>query len=142
MYRALYRKWRPQRFEDVVGQRAIVTALKNQITAGRVGHAYLFTGVRGTGKTTCAKIFAKAVNCLVADGCHLFGKAENSVIFREVDIEDGAEVRDSIIMQGSKIGACASIRYCILDKNVTIRPGTKLLGSIDHPLVVDKGDTV
>ena len=64
MYRALYRKWRPQRFEDVVGQRAIVTALKNQITAGRVGHAYLFTGVRGTGKTTCAKIFAKAVNCL------------------------------------------------------------------------------
>ena len=64
MYRALYRKWRPQRFEDVVGQRAIVTALKSQITAGRVGHAYLFTGVRGTGKTTCAKIFAKAVNCL------------------------------------------------------------------------------
>ena len=64
MYRALYRKWRPHRFEDVVGQRAIVTALKNQITAGRVGHAYLFTGVRGTGKTTCAKIFAKAVNCL------------------------------------------------------------------------------
>ena len=64
MYRALYRKWRPQRFEDVVGQRAIVTALKNQITVNRVGHAYLFTGVRGTGKTTCAKIFAKAVNCL------------------------------------------------------------------------------
>ena len=64
MYRALYRKWRPQRFEDVVGQRAIITALKNQITANRVGHAYLFTGVRGTGKTTCAKIFAKAVNCL------------------------------------------------------------------------------
>ena len=64
MYRVLYRKWRPQRFEDVVGQRAIVTALKNQITANRVGHAYLFTGVRGTGKTTCAKIFAKAVNCL------------------------------------------------------------------------------
>ena len=64
MYRALYRKWRPQRFEDVVGQRAIVAALKNQIAAGRVGHAYLFTGVRGTGKTTCAKIFAKAVNCL------------------------------------------------------------------------------
>ena len=64
MYRALYRKWRPQRFEDVVGQRGIVTALRNQIATGRVGHAYLFTGVRGTGKTTCAKIFAKAVNCL------------------------------------------------------------------------------
>ena len=64
MYRALYRKWRPQRFEDVVAQRGIVTALRNQIASGRVGHAYLFTGVRGTGKTTCAKIFAKAVNCL------------------------------------------------------------------------------
>ena len=64
MYRALYRKWRPQRFEDVVGQRGIVTALRNQVATGRVGHAYLFTGVRGTGKTTCAKIFAKAVNCL------------------------------------------------------------------------------
>ena len=64
MYRALYRKWRPQRFEDVVAQRSIVTALRNQVASGRVGHAYLFTGVRGTGKTTCAKIFAKAVNCL------------------------------------------------------------------------------
>ena len=64
MYRALYRKWRPQRFEDVVAQRGIVTALRNQVATGRVGHAYLFTGVRGTGKTTCAKIFAKAVNCL------------------------------------------------------------------------------
>ena len=49
MYRALYRKWRPQRFEDVVAQRGIVTALRNQIASGRVGHAYLFTGVRGTG---------------------------------------------------------------------------------------------
>ena len=64
MYRALYRKWRPQKFADVVGQEPIVTALKNQIAAGRIGHAYLFTGTRGTGKTTCAKIFAKAVNCL------------------------------------------------------------------------------
>ena len=76
MYRALYRKWRPRRFEDVVGQRAIVTALKNQITAGRVGHAYLFTGVRGTGKTTCAKIFAKAVNCLHPEGGDPCGKCE------------------------------------------------------------------
>ena len=64
MYHALYRKWRPQKFADVVGQEPIVTALQNQIASGRIGHAYLFTGTRGTGKTTCAKIFAKAINCL------------------------------------------------------------------------------
>ncbi len=66
VYRALYRKWRPTRFRDVVGQDAIVAALQNQIEAGRIGHAYLFTGTRGTGKTSCAKIFAKAANCPAA----------------------------------------------------------------------------
>ena len=62
-YTALYRKWRPKDFEDVKGQDHIVTALKNQIKTGRIGHAYLFCGTRGTGKTTIAKILAKAVNC-------------------------------------------------------------------------------
>ncbi len=62
-YMALYRKFRPDEFEDVKGQTAIVKTLKNQIKAGRIGHAYLFCGTRGTGKTTVAKIFAKAVNC-------------------------------------------------------------------------------
>lgn len=62
-YQALYRKWRPRTFEDVKGQEHIVKTLKNQIRLGRVGHAYLFCGTRGTGKTTVAKIFARAVNC-------------------------------------------------------------------------------
>ncbi|WRS26146.1 DNA polymerase III subunit gamma/tau [Oscillospiraceae bacterium MB08-C2-2] len=64
MYQALYRKWRPKSFDDVVGQEHITTTLKNEIAAGKPSHAYLFTGTRGTGKTTCSKIIAKAVNCL------------------------------------------------------------------------------
>ena len=62
-YTALYRKWRPQTFGDVQGQDHIVTTIRNQVAAGRVSHAYLFCGTRGTGKTTVAKILAKAVNC-------------------------------------------------------------------------------
>ena len=63
MYQALYRKWRPRTFDDVVGQSHITETLKRQVTTGRLSHAYLFTGTRGTGKTTCAKILARAVNC-------------------------------------------------------------------------------
>ena len=63
MYQALYRKWRPRTFDDVVGQEHITQTLKQQVSGGRLSHAYLFTGTRGTGKTTCAKILSRAVNC-------------------------------------------------------------------------------
>ena len=63
MYQALYRKWRPQTFDEVVGQQHITETLKNQVRTGRLSHAYLFIGTRGTGKTTCARILARAVNC-------------------------------------------------------------------------------
>ena len=64
MYQALYRKYRPQTFSDVVGQKGVTDTLRTQIETGKLSHAYLFTGTRGTGKTSCAKILAKAVNCL------------------------------------------------------------------------------
>lgn len=63
LYQALYRKWRPRTFDDVAGQEHITETLKGQLAAGRLSHAYLFTGTRGTGKTTCAKLLARAVNC-------------------------------------------------------------------------------
>lgn len=63
MYQALYRKWRPQTFADVIGQQHVTDTLRAQLQSGRLSHAYLFTGTRGTGKTTCAKILARAVNC-------------------------------------------------------------------------------
>ncbi len=66
-YQALYRKYRPQTFDDVSGQQAVTQTLKNQLITGKMSHAYLFTGSRGTGKTSCAKILAKAVNCLHPD---------------------------------------------------------------------------
>ena len=76
MYQVLYRKWRPKTFDDVSGQEHITTTLKNEVQSGRLNHAYLFTGSRGTGKTTCAKILSKAVNCLNPRGGNPCGECE------------------------------------------------------------------
>ena len=76
MYRVLYRKWRPAVFTDVSGQEHITSTLQNEVLSGRLNHAYLFTGSRGTGKTTCAKILAKAVNCLNPQNGNPCGECE------------------------------------------------------------------
>ena len=78
MYRVLYRKWRPAVFTDVSGQEHITSTLQNEVSSGRLNHAYLFTGSRGTGKTTCAKILAKAVNCLNPQNGNPCGECEIS----------------------------------------------------------------
>ncbi len=109
-YMALYRKFRPDEFEDVKGQDAIVATLKNQIKSDRVGHAYLFCGTRGTGKTTVAKIFAKAVNCEHPEEGSPCGKCEtcrtiaagNSMNVIEIDaasnngVDNIREIREEV----------------------------------------------
>lgn len=76
MYKALYRKWRPKTFDDVIGQSQVTDVLKNEVSSGRISHAYLFTGSRGTGKTSCAKILAKAINCQSPENGNPCGKCE------------------------------------------------------------------
>lgn len=93
MYKALYRKWRPLTFDDVVSQPHITTTLTNQLKNGKTAHAYLFTGSRGTGKTTCARIFAKAINCLnMHDGvpcleCEVCKGADGGILSDIIEID-------------------------------------------------------
>jgi DNA polymerase-3 subunit gamma/tau len=93
LYKALYRKWRPLTFDDVISQQHITETLKNQIKSGKTAHAYLFTGSRGTGKTTCARILAKAVNCQnLNDGnpcleCEICVDAEKSALSDIIEID-------------------------------------------------------
>lgn len=110
MYLALYRKYRPSTFDDVISQEHITTTLKNQIATGQIAHAYLFTGTRGTGKTSCAKIMAKAVNCLSPVNGNPCGEcksckaiAEGSTDIIEIDaasnngVDSIRQIRDEVI---------------------------------------------
>ena len=81
-------------------------------------------------------------NCIIADGCMLDGEVENSVLFRQVTICEGAEVEDCIIMNDSVVGEGAKLKYVILDKDVTVRPGAKLYGTAKNPIIVKRGEVV
>ena len=91
MYTALYRSHRPETFNEVLGQEHIIKILKNQIETGRVSHAYLFCGTRGTGKTTTARILAKAVNCL-SEGERPCGVCANCRAIKEGNFIDVIEI--------------------------------------------------
>lgn len=92
MAKALYREYRPQKFSDVLGQDRVVNVLKNQIKSGQISHAYLFAGERGCGKTTCAKIFAKAINCLNPKDSSPCGECENCKSIEEETTMDVVEM--------------------------------------------------
>ena len=91
-YLALYRRFRPATFDKVIGQDTIVTTLVNQLKSQQVGHAYLFCGARGTGKTSLAKIFAKAVNCLDLQNGSPCGKCENCKTLQDSSNIDVVEI--------------------------------------------------
>ena len=126
MHIALYRKYRPKTFSQVIGQKYVVEALKNQIAAGKIGHAFLFTGTRGTGKTSCAKIFAKAVNCLhPINGepcleCDVCKGIENESIYdvTEMDAASNNSVEDirDVLNEVNYLPAMAKYRVYIIDE--------------------------
>ena len=126
MYLALYRKWRPKVFSDVISQEHITVTLQNQVKMGRTAHAYLFTGSRGTGKTTCSKILAKAVNCLhPVDGnpcleCEICRGIEDGSILDvvEMDAASNNSVEDVRVLrdEANYAPAIAKYRVYIIDE--------------------------
>ena len=103
--------------------------------------APIYTKVRDEAPTFYHKN-SSVKNCIIADGCTMIGSAENSVFFRDVHLKSGASVKNSIIMQGSKIGKNATLEYVIVDKNVKIEDNISLKGSPEIPLIIPKGTTV
>ncbi|MDO4830563.1 MAG: DNA polymerase III subunit gamma/tau, partial [Clostridia bacterium] len=145
MYQVLYRKWRPKTFDDVCGQEHITTTLKNEIKEGRINHAYLFTGSRGTGKTTCAKILAKAVNCLnPKDGnpcgeCEICRSIDNGSILDVVEMDAASnrgidDIRD-IISTAQLLPEKCKYRVYIIDEVHMLSPEAfnALLKTLEEP---------
>ena len=130
MYQVLYRKWRPKVFADVVGQPQVTVTLKNELMSGRISHAYLFTGSRGTGKTTCAKILAKAVNCLnPRDGdpcgeCEICRGIESGSIMDIVEIDaasnNGVDNIRSLREEANYTPSAAKYRAFIIDEVLSL----------------------
>ena len=144
-YQALYRKYRPSTFSEVVGQEHITDTLKNELASGKIVHAYLFTGTRGTGKTSCAKILAKAVNCLSpkngdpcleCEACKLINDGENTDIV-EIDAASNNSV-DSIRELREQVNftpASSKYRVYIIDEvhMLTISAFNALLKTLEEP---------